>query len=241
MVGIGTSNTDRKNAHVIKSDTGDHFIIGIGGYEGKDTDSAQSLQEVVNGLSSKSDVYIIDFSYFFLNSPTFSSEEIDTAIGGWDNFIAAIKAKKIISGSMSGESYNQLFLCLGSGTTSSEGVSNAVVIFDYNDRRGMLVVTNTGGTLTAELTNSNPNIDVTTLFANTATITSGLSSQIAAFGAKGNLDYPVFWAGSDIGNIKPTWIRTLNGVTNFMCIADNKIWYFEIQGTTVQRAELAIS
>ena len=49
MVGIGNSNSDRKSAHVIKSSNGEHFIIGIGGYEGQATDSAQSLQEVVNG------------------------------------------------------------------------------------------------------------------------------------------------------------------------------------------------
>lgn len=84
-------------------------------------------------------------------------------------------------------------------------------------------------------------IDVTTLFADTASITSGISTQIAALGNSGVTEFPVLYAGSAIGNIKPTWIRTASGVTNMMCIADNKIWYFEIQGTTVQRAELAIS
>ena len=139
MVGIGTSITNRKSAHVIRYN-GDHFIIGIGGYEGKYTDSAKSLQEVVNG---KQDALV--------------------------------------------------------------------------------------------------RLDVSTLFADSATITSELSSQIAAYGESTATDFPLMYAGSVIGNIKPTWIRTNAGVTNFMCIADNKIWYFEIEGTTVQRAELAIS
>ena len=138
MVGIGTSNTDRKNAHVIKREDGSHYIIGIGGYEGQATDSAQSLQEVINSIK-------------------------------------------------------------------------ATVI------------------------------DVSTLFADSATITSELSSEIAAYGESTATDFPLMYAGASIGNIKPTWIRTSAGVTNMMCIADNKIWYFEIQGTTVQRASLSIS
>ena len=52
MVGIGTSEYNRKNAHVIESGTGDHFIIGIGGYEGQATNTAQSLQTVITGLQS---------------------------------------------------------------------------------------------------------------------------------------------------------------------------------------------
>lgn len=84
-------------------------------------------------------------------------------------------------------------------------------------------------------------INVATLFADTASIASGISTQIAALGNSGVTEFPVLYAGSAIGNIKPTWIRTTSGVTNMMCIADSKIWYFEIQGTTVQRAELAIS
>ena len=137
MVGIGTSDTDRKNAHEIKNN-GDHYVYGVGGFDGTNSDTAQSLQEVINS-------------------------------------------------------------------------KQATVI------------------------------DVSTLFADSATITSELSSQIAAYGESTATDFPLMYAGASIGNIKPTWIRTSAGITNFMCIADNKIWYFEIQGTTVQRASLAIS
>ena len=84
-------------------------------------------------------------------------------------------------------------------------------------------------------------IDVSTLFASTASVTSDISSKIAELGNSGTTEFPVLYAGSSIGNIKPTWIRTTSGVTNMMCLADNKIYYFEISGTTVQRAELAIS
>lgn len=51
-IGIGTSTNDRKNAQEVLLN-GDHYIIGIGNYDGtnpKGTDSpAQTLQEVVNG------------------------------------------------------------------------------------------------------------------------------------------------------------------------------------------------
>lgn len=50
-VGIGNEESNgRKNAHVIKKEDGAHYIIGIGGYEGKATDSAQSLQTVISDL-----------------------------------------------------------------------------------------------------------------------------------------------------------------------------------------------
>ena len=47
-VGIGSSNTDRKNAHEIKFN-GDHYIYGVGNFDGTNSDSAQTLQEVING------------------------------------------------------------------------------------------------------------------------------------------------------------------------------------------------
>ncbi len=52
-VGIGTSEDDRKNAHEIMKN-GDHYIYGIGGYDGANYSEAQTLQEVVNSLSSGS-------------------------------------------------------------------------------------------------------------------------------------------------------------------------------------------
>ena len=46
-VGIGSAESDRKNAHEIKIN-GDHYIYGLGGYDGTNSDSAQTLQEVIN-------------------------------------------------------------------------------------------------------------------------------------------------------------------------------------------------
>ena len=48
-IGIGTSNTDRKNAVEVKAN-GDVYIIGVGGYDGTNSDSAQTLQEILANL-----------------------------------------------------------------------------------------------------------------------------------------------------------------------------------------------
>lgn len=47
ILGGGASDTDRKNLHEIKDD-GSQYMIGIGGYNGKNRDNAKSLQEVIN-------------------------------------------------------------------------------------------------------------------------------------------------------------------------------------------------
>lgn len=49
IVGIGTSNEDRKNAHEISKD-GRHFIFGVGGYDGKNKNSATPANEIIAGL-----------------------------------------------------------------------------------------------------------------------------------------------------------------------------------------------
>ena len=51
-VGIGSQENSRKNAHEIKFN-GDHYVYGIGGYDGTETTGAQTLQEVINELASK--------------------------------------------------------------------------------------------------------------------------------------------------------------------------------------------
>ena len=47
-VGIGSPN-GRKNAHEIKFN-GDHYVFGIGGFDGTNSDSAQTLQTVISNL-----------------------------------------------------------------------------------------------------------------------------------------------------------------------------------------------
>ena len=46
-VGIGSSEDDRRNAHEIKFN-GDHYIYGLGRYNGTNSTNAQTLQEVIN-------------------------------------------------------------------------------------------------------------------------------------------------------------------------------------------------
>ena len=46
-VGIGSTIDDRKNAHEIKFN-GDHYVYGVGGFDGTNSDTAQTLQEVIN-------------------------------------------------------------------------------------------------------------------------------------------------------------------------------------------------
>ena len=85
----------------------------------------------------------------------------------------------------------------------------------------------------------NKYLDVTTLFADTASLVSETTTKLAAFGE--GKEMPVLYGGETIGKIVPTWIRTVSGITNMMCLADNKIYYFEITADSVQRSELAIS
>jgi hypothetical protein len=48
-IGIGTANTNRKNAVEVKQN-GDVYIIGVGGYDGTNSNSAQALQEILANL-----------------------------------------------------------------------------------------------------------------------------------------------------------------------------------------------
>ena len=48
-VGIGSAESDRKNAHEIKIN-GDHYVYGVGGYNGTNSDTAQTLQTVLSNL-----------------------------------------------------------------------------------------------------------------------------------------------------------------------------------------------
>lgn len=46
-VGIGSGENSRKNAHEIKFN-GDHYVYGVGGFDGTNSADAQTLQEVIN-------------------------------------------------------------------------------------------------------------------------------------------------------------------------------------------------
>lgn len=51
-IGIGTSGSDYKNAQEVMQN-GDHYIIGIGDYDGTNINEALTLQEVINELNNK--------------------------------------------------------------------------------------------------------------------------------------------------------------------------------------------
>ena len=74
IVGIGTSGTSRKNAHEITLD-GQHYIIGVGNYNGTNKESSTSLNAVVAGL----DYYSIGDLTKLNENPT--QENIITMLG----------------------------------------------------------------------------------------------------------------------------------------------------------------
>ena len=198
-----------------------------------------AINEVRETLNSNK-AYIINLTPIMLHAGSIVSKDVVD----WDNLVTAvqnrvpIQATQIMEGISDVMLYDLQALLYQSSDTPTvifrmdgNGIDYSVILQLQSD--------STNVKITAE--EKKLTLDVTTLFADSATITSGLSSQIAAYGESTATDFPLMYAGASIGNIKPTWIRTNAGVTNFMCIADNKIWYFEIQGTTVQRASLAIS
>lgn len=60
-IGIGADEEGRKNAQEVMTN-GDHYIIGIGGYDGTNPETAQTLQEVVNSGSITVDTAMSDTS-----------------------------------------------------------------------------------------------------------------------------------------------------------------------------------
>jgi hypothetical protein len=54
-VGIGTSDTDRKNAHEITTD-GKHYILGVGNYSGTTLGGATDVATVISNKADKSDI-----------------------------------------------------------------------------------------------------------------------------------------------------------------------------------------
>ena len=209
--------------------------------------TSKNIVGAINEVNGKSDVYVIDYLYIVGNAQNPDQELLDNALGGWDNLVNAIQTHKAIIAKQSFDGMEANFSVVASVYEPLEGGETISMLVQVSEINIYGIILNRDSSDTVSVTiktirlNALDVLDVSTLFAYSATITSELSSQIAAYGKSSAPDFPVFNAGASIGNIKPTWIRTNAGVTNFMCIADNKIWYFEIQGTTVQRAELAIS
>lgn len=67
-IGIGTSEDNRKNAQEVM-ENGDHYIIGIGGYDGTNPEAAQTLQQTINDKYTKVES---DSKYLSLTGGTMS-------------------------------------------------------------------------------------------------------------------------------------------------------------------------
>lgn len=258
-VGIGIEG-ERKNAHEILIN-GNHYIYGIGGYDGVNMDSAMSLQDIINSKQNAVDENLVASSHVVtevINSLVADTGALATRISLLDreceetyikgedvvgNYITGISFVSATTKDMVSIGINYEHKGISFGQYLPEPVSDPSMI-----AIGLSSATpSQAGVMSAtdkqklDSLNVPESIDVSTLFAATASVTSDISSKIAELGNSGTTEFPVLYAGPSIGNIKPTWIRTVSGITNMMCLADNKIYYFEISGTTVQRAELAIS
>jgi len=58
-VGIATGSGNKKNAFEIMQN-GDIYVLGIGGYDGTNPDSASTLQEVLAALGTATSVNVAD-------------------------------------------------------------------------------------------------------------------------------------------------------------------------------------
>lgn len=198
-----------------------------------------AINEVRETLNS-SKAYFINLTPIMSQAGNIVSKDVVD----WDNLVTAVQNRVPIQVTQIMEEISDVILYdLQAIMYQSSDIPTVNFRFGGNGTDYTVILQLQSDSTNVEITveQSNSKLDVTTLFAGTASITSGLSSQIAAYGQDSATDFPLMYAGASIGNIKPTWIRTSADITNFMCIADNKIWYFEIQGTTVQRASLAIS
>lgn len=81
-VGIGSPGGHERNAHEIMQN-GDHYIYGLGNYNGANPDIAKTLQEVIN---SKIDNTVNNLINYYLKSETYSKSEVQALIGAINQF-----------------------------------------------------------------------------------------------------------------------------------------------------------
>lgn len=87
-IGIGTSDTDRKNAEEVMKN-GDHYVYGIGGYDGTNTSASSTLQEVVAAKAESSDVTAIQEDITQINA----SLETKMDVSGVTNIVVLTSAE----------------------------------------------------------------------------------------------------------------------------------------------------
>ena len=120
-VGIGSSGDDRKNAHEIKFN-GDHYIYGVGGYDGTNFDSegVQTLQEVIEEILINTRQPVIDYS---APDSAFTGTTLINSVG-----ISAVNVWNV-------ENYSRtdIFLLNSSGTTTDKIRYDVVRDTQYQD------------------------------------------------------------------------------------------------------------
>lgn len=75
-IGIGTSDTNRKNAFEIM-ENGDAYLFGIGGYNGTNPESTNTLQQILDSFITKT---VSDLTNYYTKSQTYTKEEVMTQI-----------------------------------------------------------------------------------------------------------------------------------------------------------------
>ena len=120
-VGIGPSNSNRKNAHEIKFN-GDHYIYGLGGYDGTNaTDiSVKTLQRIIEEILINTQQPVIDYSApdsAFTGTTLINSEGI-SAVNVWN---------------VENYSRTDIFLLNSSGTTTDKIRYDVVRDTQYQD------------------------------------------------------------------------------------------------------------
>ena len=171
-VGIGTSNTDRKNAHEITTD-GKHYIYGIGGYDGTnildldgETVTARDLATVINNKVEWSNIPQSDWNQndtdandyiknrtHYKNDVTYNPNDIS-----WNNYVGTIKLNGV------GEIFIELYdenngdiknciLNLKNDYHNSINTSEDLVYFNYDITTLILTISSQNGFNTFSIIN----------------------------------------------------------------------------------------
>ena len=139
-VGIGTSPQSRGNAHTITND-GKHYILGVGGYTGTETDLT-TVKDVAAVISESGGAFLLT-----LTAGTGNAYTMDRT---WDELAAAVDAKTPILFTMSGGSYDgDTFTAT---LTLHHSSLNVIILQGYvNSLYLYIVISNVSGTVTCEV------------------------------------------------------------------------------------------
>lgn len=97
--------------------------------------------------------YIIDSSIFDKESPT--SEEIDTAIGGWDNLVAAVQSRKVIllTTITNGQEVSSSYIVTYQQWTVRDSIENVVLVVSRTTPSSLV-------TIFVQITKENSNLQI---------------------------------------------------------------------------------